>query len=269
MSTMRVSYRIPFVIIGSLLSAVGLELFLVPHNMLVGGVTGVSVLFSYFTEMRLGLLLFLLNLPFVLFRYRQFDSQTRLMTFGGLSILSLGAFFLHPTPPLIDNSFAAAVAGGVALGVGIGMVLRYGGFVDASDSVAMLAKPKNMGKTGKGLWVFNGGVLLAGGFVFGWDEAMYSIIAFLLAYRMTDFSMNGFNLTRMVWVSSESGKEISDVLRSRFGKEVVFLENTEGTGTRQRKLMLYTVNRLEQPRIMREIRGLDPECSVATHIAHR
>ncbi|QMV43412.1 YitT family protein [Cohnella cholangitidis] len=268
MANMRVSYRLACVMFGSILSAIGLELFLVPHNMLIGGVTGASVLLSYLTEMRLGLFLFLLNLPFLLFRYRRFDPHTRLITLVGLSTLSLTAFYLHPAPPLMEYSFAAATAGGIAFGVGIGMVLRYGGFIDAADGAGASATPGTSDKTRKALWLFNGAVLLAGGFVFGWDEALYSIVAFLLAFRMADFSMSGFALTRMVWITSERSEAISDAMRSRFGKELILLDDREPCpgGTR---MMLCTVNRIEQARVIREIRALDPECSIAFHAVHR
>ncbi|MCD9026580.1 YitT family protein [Cohnella silvisoli] len=269
MGNMRVSYRLAFVMFGALLSAVGLELFLVPHSMLVGGVTGASVLFSYLMEMRLGLFLFLFNLPFILFRYRSFDPQTWLMTLAGLSILSLGAFFLHPAPALMDHSLAAATAGGIALGVGIGTVLRYGGFIDAAGSALMLTKSASSEKTEKRLWLLNGGVLLAGGFVFGWDEALYSIFAFILAYRMADLSMNGFALTRMMWISSERSEEIRLALRARFGKEVVMLDDSESTGNGNGRFMLCTVNRMEQSKVIKDIQELDSECSIAIHVVHR
>ncbi|MFC4304918.1 YitT family protein [Cohnella boryungensis] len=268
MTSMRFTNRLLFVLVGSLLSAVGLELFLVPHKMIVGGVTGVSAIFSYLTEMRLGLFLFLLNLPFVLLRYRKFDSQTRLMTLMGLAVLSLSAFFLHPAPALMDHTLASAAAGGIALGIGIGMVLRYGGFIDSADGVAMLSKA-SPARTLKIMWLVNGAILLSGGFVFGWDEAMYSIVAFLLAYRMADFAMSGFSMTRMVWIKSEHGEEIRQALRSKFGKEVVFLNDGPSDGQQDGRLILCTVSRLEQARVMRDIKALDPNCSMAFHAIHR
>lgn len=168
----------------------------------------------------------------------------------------------------MEYSFAAAMAGGIALGVGIGMVLRYGGFIDAADGAGMGVTPGTSAKTRKSLWLFNGAVLLAGGFVFGWDEALYSIVAFLLAFRMADFSMSGFALTRMVWITSERSEAISDAMRSRFGKELILLDDQKPCpgGTR---MMLCTVNRIEQARVIREIRALDPECSIALHAVHR
>jgi len=266
MANIRTSSRLALVIVGSLLSAAGLELFLVPHNMIVGGVTGASVIFSYLSEMRLGLFLFLLNLPFILFRYRNFNVQTRLMTLTGLSVLSLGAFFLHPAPAALDHTLASTAAGGIALGVGIGMVLRYGGFLDAADGIAMTSESNASGHAVKGYWLFNGSVLFAGGFVFGWEEALYSIIAFLLAYRSSEFALSGFSLTRMLWISSERGEEIEEALRFKYGKEVLVLDRDESDST---QFLLCTVSRLEQASIIRYIRTLDPECSLAFHTAHR
>jgi len=266
MAHMRFFVRLAWVTLGSILSAAGLELFLVPHNMMIGGVTGASAIFSYLSEMRLGLFLFLLNLPLILFRYRRLDAHTRLLTFAGLTILSLSAFFLHPAPAALDHTLASSAAGGIALGFGIGIVLRYGGFLDAADGWAMTSEAKAPSRIGRSYWMFNGAVLIAGGFVFGWDEAMYSIIAFLLAYRCSDFALSGFSLTRMVWITSESVDEIRDALRSNYGKEVIVLDNEESLGG---KVILCTVSRIEQASVIRCIRSLDPDCSLTFHAAHR
>lgn len=266
MTHMRISVRLAWVTLGAILSAVGLELFLVPHNMMIGGVTGASAIFSYLSEMRLGLFLFLLNLPLILFRYRKLDAQTRLLTFAGLAVLSLSAFFLHPAPAAMDHTLASSAAGGIALGLGIGIVLRYGGFLDAADGWAMTSEAKTPRRISRRYWLFNGAVLFAGGFVFGWDEAMYSIIAFLLAYRCSDFALSGFSLTRMVWITSECVDEIRETLQSDYGKEVIVLDNGESVGE---KVMLCTVSRMEQAAVIRRIRSLDPDCSLAFHAAHR
>lgn len=268
MRTKRFTIRLIPVALGAMLSAIGLELFLVPHNMLVGGVTGASVLVSYVTEMRLGLFLFLLNIPFLLFRYRRLDAQTRLLTVVGLTILSFGAFLLHPAPPLMSHSLASASAGGLALGIGVGMMLRYGGMADMLNEMPRLADPQRAGRLGKMLMVFNGAVLLGGGLVFGWEEALYSIVAFLLAYRMTAFTLNGFSASRMLWIESERGEEIGQALRTGFGKEVIVLDNAEAAG-RGKQMMLCTVHRLEQARVARDIRKLDPDCALAFYPVHR
>jgi len=275
MSGNRAYGRLALVVFGSLLAAAGLELFLVPHNMIVGGVTGLSALFSYMTEMRLGLFLFLLNLPFVLLRYRKFDSRTRWTTITALAFLSIGAFALHPAPPLIDHTLASAAAGGLLLGGGVGIVLRYGGFLDTVDGVAMSASGTAAERTTKLLWLVNGTILFAGGFVFGWNEAMYSIIAFLLAYRASDFAMSGFTMTRLVWIASDREEEIRNAMRAHFGKELVLLEDGEspaaefGKARNGRKLFLCTVNRLEHARVVRSIRDVDPHCTLAFQPIHR
>lgn len=263
MNRLRVPYRLVFVVMGAILSAIGLELFLVPHGMFVGGVTGVSVLFAYFSEMRLGLFLFLLNLPFVIFRYRKLEPSVRLLTVAGMSILSLGAFVLHPAPPLIDSPLAASAIGGICLGLGLGMIIRCGGFLDAADGAVILAKPGNTERLGKALWLFNGIVLLLGGSLFGWDEAMYSIVAFLSAYQTATLAMNGFSVTRVVCITSSRCEEIARALGDEFGREATILQDGPDPDVGANRMLIFAHHRLERHKVLRIVRSMDPECALS------
>ncbi|WP_373230104.1 YitT family protein [Cohnella sp.] len=263
MKKLRVSYRFGIVILGAILCAVGLELFLVPHHLIVGGVTGVSLLVAYFSDMRLGLFLFLLNLPFILFRYRYLDPEVRLITLFGLSILSLSAFYLHPAPALIDTPLAASVAGGIFLGLGIGVILRFDGILDVADGAVYLMGPHKPNRVGFMIWSFNGIIILGGGFVFGWDAAMHSVIAFALSYQTVSFSMNGFSLTRMAWISTSQSEEITQALRIELGKEVTVLTDWDTGKGSDHHILIFTIHRLELSRIKKLLWDIDPECKLS------
>lgn len=99
----KIALRVLAIIIGALLVAVGLEIFLVPNNIIDGGVTGVSIMASKLTGGPLGLFLFLLNLPFLLIGYKQIGKIFAVFTLFGVIVMSLGTSYLHHIPSLTDD----------------------------------------------------------------------------------------------------------------------------------------------------------------------
>ncbi|MGF7048972.1 uncharacterized membrane-anchored protein YitT (DUF2179 family) [Paenibacillus sp. DS2015] len=214
------SIKVLFIIVGSILASVGLELFLIPNQIIVGGMTGISALFAHVTEMRLGLFLFLFNVPFMLMAYRHLRREFILLAVLGLGVFSFTAIFLHPIPALIEHPVSAAICGGISLGLGIGIVVRFGGMLDtlemADRTLARVRIPLSLDNL---IMVINCVILTAAGIIFGWDQAMYSIIAYLLAFEMVHITLGGFSLHRMTYVVSHRHEEIAEALSMRLRLE--------------------------------------------------
>ena len=107
--------------------AVGLEIFLVPNNVIDGGITGISIMLSYITGWKLGIFLFVLNLPFFFIGYKQIGKTFALSTLYGILVLSITTALLHHVPAFTQDILLASAFGGMILGIGVGMVIRYGG----------------------------------------------------------------------------------------------------------------------------------------------
>lgn len=109
LSVRRIVQRGVFITIGALLMAVGLEIFLIPNQVIDGGVTGVSIMLSHITGIKLGIFLFILNLPFVYLGYKQFGKTFAISTIYGIIMLSLFATFFHPVDPFTDDILLATM----------------------------------------------------------------------------------------------------------------------------------------------------------------
>jgi uncharacterized membrane-anchored protein YitT (DUF2179 family) len=275
-------FQILFVILGGVLASIGLELFLIPNQIIVGGMTGISALLSYFTEMRIGLLLFIFNLPFIFLAYRHIRIEFTVMTLLGLFVFSISAILLHPVPALLENSLSAAVCGGLCLGLGIGLVVRYGGTLDTLEMNERylvtgrgLLSPENL------VLIINCLILMMAGFIFGWKQAMYSIIAYLLAFEMVHVSIRGWFPYRTLCIISSRGEEIEQEMQRRFNKinEPMQLTVTGSTGPHEaeaQKLMeetfnssqflIYTVHFLDVLTIKGMIKHIDPSASIAVGV---
>ena len=127
-----------FIILGATLASVGLELFLVPNNVIDGGVVGISIMASYLTNVPLGVFIFILNLPFLFVGYKQIGKTFLLKTLFAISCLSIGVSLFHPIPGFTKDVFLAAVFGGIILGMGVGLIIRYGGSLDGTEIIAII-----------------------------------------------------------------------------------------------------------------------------------
>lgn len=249
MSIAKLLQRIFFLLLGSAIFSVGLEIFLVPNNIIDGGITGISIMLSHILHIPLGIFLTVLNLPFLFLGYKQIGKTFALSTLLAVLAMSVGTTLLHPVQPITIDPLLAAVFGGVLLGVGIGIVIRVGGSLDGTEIVAILISKKSPVSVGQVVMFMNVFILGSAGFIFGWDHAMYSLIAYFLAFKVMDITIEGLDQSKSVWIISEKYEEIGQALTYRLGRGVTYL-NGEGVYTGDTKKVIFIViTRLEEAKL--------------------
>ncbi|MBY0011066.1 YitT family protein [Paenibacillus typhae] len=253
--------RILCVICGGLLAAVGLELFLMPHKLVLGGIAGLSALLAHLTEMRLGLFLFLFNLPFILLSRRQINLRFALYTLLGLFCLTIGSLALHHFPAVSADPLIAAVAGGLCLGLGIGIMIRSGGLSGNAREQGFLLTDGGPAKSAEVvIMLFNCGILLAGGLLFGWDQAMYSIIAYLLAFEGVRFSLRGLSRSRGVWITSSRCEDIRKALEHSLKRDAKLIRPGNKDG--QPGVLFCLASKLEEDTLTSIVRSFDENSKI-------
>ncbi|WP_227001911.1 YitT family protein [Virgibacillus necropolis] len=257
-----------FVPLGAILVAVGLEIFLVPNNIIDGGIIGISILTSYLTNINLGILLVLFNLPFFLIGYKQIGKTFALTTLMGDIILGIGVALFHPVPVLTDDLLLASVFGGLCLGVGVGLVIRHGGSLDGTEIMAILFNKASPFSVGEVVMFMNVFILGSAGFVFGWDRAMYSLISYFIAFKTIDITIEGLDQSKSVWIISDQHKEIGEAINARLGRGVTYL-NGEGAYTGEEKKVIFTViTRLEEAKVKNIVEDKDESAFLAIGNIH-
>lgn len=264
----RMLQRIFFILLGSILVAVGLELFMVPNNVIDGGIVGVSIILSHFTKISLGLFIFLLNIPFFLFGYKQIGKTFALSTLFGIAVLSISTILLHSVEPVTDNLLLAAVFGGICIGIGIGLVIRYGGSLDGTEIMAIALTKKVPFSVGQIVLFFNIFILGSAGFFFGWDHAMYSLIAYFIAFKMIDITIEGLDETKSVWIISEKAELIGELLLCRLGRGVTYLRGEGAYTGEDKKVIFCVVTRLEEAKLKLIVEEADPDAFLAVGSIH-
>lgn len=232
-------------IIGSLIYSAGLEIFLVPNNIIDGGIVGISIMASYLTGIPFGVFMLILNLPFLYLGYKQIGKTFAISTIISIIALSIFSEFLEPMPQITQDYFLAAIFGGIIAGAGVGLVIRQGGSLDGTEITAIILDRKTSFSVGEVVMFFNLFILGAAGFVFGWDKAMYSLVAYFIISKMIDVVLKGLDESYAVMIVSDEYEEIADALMHRLGRGVTYLHG-KGAYTGDDKQVLYcVVTRLE------------------------
>ncbi|MCM3601274.1 YitT family protein [Robertmurraya korlensis] len=263
LSARRIIQRGVFITIGALLMAVGLEIFLIPNRVIDGGVTGVSIMLSHITGIKLGIFLFLLNLPFVYLGYKQFGKTFAISTIYGIIMLSLFATFFHPVDPFTDDILLATIFGGIFLGIGVGLVIRNGGALDGTEILSIVISKKVPFSVGEIVMFINLFILSSAGFVYTWDRAMYSILAYVIASKAIDVVITGMEESKSVWIISDFAHEIGDAINDRLGRGVTYLHG-EGAYTGDNKKVIFCIiTRLEESKMTSIVEEIDPSAFLA------
>ena len=125
-----------FLTLGSFIFAVGLEMFLLPNKIIDGGVVGVSMMISYITKWNLGLLIFCINIPFILMALKNLGKKFVIQTFYATGMLAIATNVLHGKQAT-EDLLLATVFGGLILGFGVGLILRNNASLDGTEMVSL------------------------------------------------------------------------------------------------------------------------------------
>lgn len=259
----KIFQRALLITIGAALMGVGLEIFLVPNNVIDGGITGISIMLSYLTGIKLGVFLFILNIPFFFIGYKQIGKTFALSTLYGIIILSITTTLLHPVPAFTQDILLATVFGGIILGVGVGIVIRYGGSLDGTEILAILFNKKLPFSVGEMIMFFNLFILGSAGFVFTWDRAMYSLIAYFVAFKTIDITITGLDESKSVWIISDRSKMIGDAIMNRLGRGVTYINGEGAYSGDEKKVIFCVINRLEEAKLKEIVMECDQNAFLA------
>lgn len=248
------------IIFSALLVACGLKLFLVPHQLLSGGVAGLASVLGYLTNPKyISLYYFLINLPIVIWGLAAVGRKYIL-----LSLLSVGCttWFLTviPAVKVTSDPILAGIFGGVIIAGGIGFSLRAGGSSGGFDILGSIISRKRDIPMGNVLFVMDGLVILTLGFFKSWDLALYAMLCTFVKGRVVDMiHIRHVKLTCFI-VTKERSSMLERLNKLPHGVTVV---DAEGGYSHEGNAMLMTVTtRYELTELRRAIQEIDPHAFV-------
>ncbi|QFZ55635.1 YitT family protein [Oceanihabitans sp. IOP_32] len=249
-----------YITIGVFSAGFGLKGFLLPNKFIDGGATGISLLLEHITTVNFGLLLILVNLPFLLLASKTIGVKFALKSVLAISLLALVVHFVE-YPIITEDKLLIAVFGGFFLGLGIGMSMRGGSVIDGTEVLAIYLGRKLSLTIGDVLLLINIVIFSVGAYVLSIEVALYAILTYLSAAKTVDFVVDGVEEYVGVTIISNKHEELRLMLTNKLQRACTVYSGKGGyrkDGQSFDKDIIYIiVTRLELAKLHTEIEKID------------
>jgi uncharacterized membrane-anchored protein YitT (DUF2179 family) len=251
------------ILIGSVILAIGLNMFMVPNMLAPGGISGLSVVLFHVFKLPVGLTIILLNIPLFIIGYLVLGPRIVIQSLLGTFLFSIAVEISAPfLPAATDDLLLASVYGGLVMGIGVGLVFRFRGSTGGTGLLSLiLAKTSGISPGQAMLW---GDliVLALAVFVFGSEAAMYAALALFVSVKVIDAILEGLGMAKSAIIITCHGAEINERLLYELGRGVTRLEGQGGYSGEGREVLICVVTRQQTARLKAIIHEVDPAAFV-------
>ncbi len=232
------------IVLAATLAAYSLDTFLIPNNILDGGVTGISIIVSKVFSIPISLLVILINIPFVYIGYRNLGRGFLIRTIISMLTFSFALNFFESFHEVTDEILLATIFGGILLGIGVGLVIRMGACVDGTESVALVISKKTSLSVGQIVMIFNFLIYGCAALIFGIDRALYSILTYFITFKVIDLVSEGLEQAKAALIVTEKGTDMANEIYKRLGRTVTRI-NGRGLLSGEKEVMYCVLTRIE------------------------
>ena len=263
---LKVASKVILIITGALIAAYGLEAVLIPNNVSDGGVTGLSIVGSQLFGLPLGVLIGIINIPFVWLGYKQIGKSFAFYSVIGIASLAIGTVLMHHVPTIIEgDTLLVTVVGGIILGFGMGLALRNGGALDGIDMLAVLLSKKLPFGTSDLILFLNTFVFIVVSTVFGLQGAILSAIAYFIASKVIHIVEEGLSGSKTFKIITKQPELMVETIRDRLGRGATYNDAYGGYSNELFKEITCVINRLEESKMKEIIYEIDKNAFVTVY----
>lgn len=261
-----------FIAAGALFQALAMRLFLVPANLVSGGVSGLSQVINYYTGFPIGLMVFLGNVPLFLLGWRhlggmRFAIRTAFAVIAFSLFTDLSVYFL-PANGLTSDLVLNTLYGGVVSGIGYGLVYRGRGTSGGSDILARILNHWRGISISQSYLITDSLVILLAGLSFSWENALYALVILYISGVAAEAITEGANVVRTALIVTSNPEAVTRVILHDMERGVTELHG-RGAYTGEPRTVLYcVVSRSEIPQIKALVREADPHAFMVIGQAH-
>lgn len=248
--------------LGAVIAAFAIEEFLVPCTILDGGVVGIGIIVNHLTGLPLGVFTVGLNIPFLIIGSRKMGKLFIVKAAYAMLIFSIFLEVFAPMKNVTTEYLLAVSFGGVILGIGVGLVIRFGGCLDGTETVAILLNKKFKLPVGQTVLIFNIIIFSLVGIIMGIDRAMYSLLTYFITSKVLDIVESGMDKTKAAMIITDDAKVIAEQIYQRLGRTVTIMEG-EGLVSGKKVILYCVLTRFEIHELKEIIKGIDSSAFIA------
>lgn len=256
---------------GALLGAVQVAMFMIPADVVPGGVSSLGIITNELTGVPVGLFVLVANIPILYLGYRMLGGW-RVVALTAWVVLvysvAVDGLMLLDAEPISDDRLLNAIFGGALGGISSGIIFRGGGTYGGTSMLARIIQNRS-GTPMSTTYLYTDASLIAlAGVVFGWESALYAVIALVLSGMTTDYMLEGPSVIRTVFIITGRADEISQMVITQMNRTVTAWDAV-GMYTHQPRTVLYvTIPRSEATRLKDYVLAIDPTAFIVIGQGH-
>lgn len=256
--------------LGSTLTAVALNMFLIPNKVAAGGVSGMATVLHYLLGLPVGLTMLALNIPLFLASIKVLGAKFGLKTLYGAAILSVVIDLTAPfTPVLTHDLLLSSLYGGALSGIGMGLVFRFGGTTAGTDLAAAIINKLTRISVGQSLLMVDFFVIATAGIAFASAElSLYALLSLFLTSHIIDLVQEGPSTAKAFFIMSAKTEQVAQRIIEDMERGVTFFQGRGGYTGQQQEVLFCVVGTREVSRLKDLIYSVDPRAFVIVADTH-
>lgn len=264
-AALQSALRVLKIVIGSVIFSIGIQWFYYPVKLLSGGVTGISMMINYLTNLPLGALLFAINIPLFAIAFKKYGWKFMATSLISTVVSSVTIDLLALVEPcIVTEPFLASVYGGIITGLGLGIVYTTGATSGGIDIVAKFVREKfpyvNFGTI---MLILDAVIVAIYAVVFSeFEKAMYTAISIYISTRVMDLVLYGSSQSKLCHIISEYSDEIKEEIVKTLDRGVTLLSGKGAYSGQDKQILLCVVKRQQIVEIKKIVKSIDKRAFV-------
>ncbi len=270
--TWKTAQDYSLLLIGALIQAFSMRLFLVPGLLVSGGISGLAQIITHFVKFPIGVMVFVGNIPLFILGWRFLGGPR----FALRTALAVGAFSLFtdllvlfiPASGMTQDNVLNALFGGVLLGVGLGLVYRGGGTSGGSDILGRILNHRLGISISQAYLITDTIVVLAGGFAFSWEKALYGMVVIYVSGLAAEMVSEGSSIFRTAIIISGKSDLVAKQIMDDMERGVTVLAGTGAYTGEDRAVLYCVITRSEVNQLKELVKNIDPKAFMVIGVTH-
>ncbi|VBB05494.1 uncharacterised membrane protein yitt [Lucifera butyrica] len=256
--------------LGAVITAVSLNMFLIPNKVAAGGVSGLATVLHYLLNLPVGMTMLALNIPLFFLSVRVLGTRFGVNTLFGAAILSVAIDFTAPfTPVLTRDLLLSSLYGGVLSGIGMGLVFRFKGTTAGTDLAAAIMNKLFGVSVGQALLAVDFFVITFAGIAFKSAElSLYALISLFVTTQIIDLVQEGPSSAKAFFIMTCRPQQVAEAVIEQMGRGVTFLHGRGAYTDEERDVVFCVVNTSEVTRLKELVYKIDTRAFVILTDAH-
>jgi uncharacterized membrane-anchored protein YitT (DUF2179 family) len=260
------------VLAGALMGALSVIVFMAPSNIAPGGVSGAAIILNSLLGTPIGLMIFLLNIPILFIGSRMLGGRN-VITGTIIAVVSMSLFIevLTPYVPedgVSENILLNAIFGGILGGISGGFIFRAGATAGGTATLGRILQQKFGIPIASATLYTDSLVVLAAGAVFGWEAAMYAIVALFTYGAVADYVLEGPSVIRTVTIITNKPRDVSTLLINELRRGVTAWPGQGMYTGHQNTVLFVTIIRSQVGTLRQLVASVDPDAFIVIGQGH-